>query len=403
MATDPNVDPREVRPLHPDTIAVRAGTQRSAFGEHSEALFLTSSFVYENAAQAAARFKGEQAGPVYSRFTNPTVAMFEERLAAMEGAQAGVAMATGMAAILTTCMALLQAGDHIVSSRSLFGSTHNLFANLMSKFGVQTSFVGQADLDGWRTALTPRTKFLYVETPSNPLVEVADIAALREIADSVGALLVVDNCFCTPALQRPIDLGAHVVLHSATKFLEGQGRVLGGAVVGDKALIDEKFIPIMRTAGPSMSPFNAWILLKSMETLAVRMERSSRTAHELALRLEAHPLVARVNYPGLVSHPQHALAMHQQNGSGGAMLSFEVKGGREVAWRVIDAVQVFSITGNLGDTRSTITHPATTTHARLTPEARATAGVGEGLVRLSAGLEHVEDLWADLSRGLDAG
>jgi O-succinylhomoserine sulfhydrylase len=389
--------------LHPDTIAVRAGTQRSAFGEHSEALFLTSSFVYENAAQAAARFKGEQAGPVYSRFTNPTVAMFEERLAAMEGAQAGVAMATGMAAILTTCMALLQAGDHIVSSRSLFGSTHNLFANLMSKFGVQTSFVGQADLDGWRTALTPRTKFLYVETPSNPLVEVADIAALREIADSVGALLVVDNCFCTPALQRPIDLGAHVVLHSATKFLEGQGRVLGGAVVGDKALIDEKFIPIMRTAGPSMSPFNAWILLKSMETLAVRMERSSRTAHELALRLEAHPLVARVNYPGLVSHPQHALAMHQQNGSGGAMLSFEVKGGREVAWRVIDAVQVFSITGNLGDTRSTITHPATTTHARLTPEARATAGVGEGLVRLSAGLEHVEDLWADLSRGLDAG
>ncbi len=403
MATDPNVDPREVCPLHPDTIAVRAGTQRSAFGEHSEALFLTSSFVYENAAQAAARFKGEQAGPVYSRFTNPTVAMFEERLAAMEGAQAGVAMATGMAAILTTCMALLQAGDHIVSSRSLFGSTHNLFANLMSKFGVQTSFVGQADLDGWRTALTPRTKFLYVETPSNPLVEVADIAALREIADSVGALLVVDNCFCTPALQRPIDLGAHVVLHSATKFLEGQGRVLGGAVVGDKALIDEKFIPIMRTAGPSMSPFNAWILLKSMETLAVRMERSSRTAHELALRLEAHPLVARVNYPGLVSHPQHALAMHQQNGSGGAMLSFEVKGGREVAWRVIDAVQVFSITGNLGDTRSTITHPATTTHARLTPEARATAGVGEGLVRLSAGLEHVEDLWADLSRGLDAG
>ncbi len=397
------------KPLHPDTIAVRAGTQRSQFGEHSEALFLTSSFTYKSAAQAAARFQGKEDGPVYSRFTNPTVAMFEARLAAMEGAQAGLATATGMAAILTTCLALTQSGDHIVSSRSLFGSTHQLFSGLMARFGVSTSFVGQNDLDAWRAAVTPKTKFLYVETPSNPLVEIADIAALRAIADSVGALLIVDNCFCTSALQRPIDFGAHIVLHSATKFLEGQGRVLGGAVLGDKALIDEKFIPVLRTAGPSMSPFNAWILLKSMETLSVRMERAGKNALHIAQHLERHPKIVRVHYPGLASHPQHALAMRQHcaagdasaDAAGGGLLSFEVKGGQAAAWQVIDAVQICSITGNLGDTRTTITHPATTTHGRLAPEARAAAGIVEGLVRLSVGLEHRDDILRDVLRGLD--
>jgi O-succinylhomoserine sulfhydrylase len=385
---------------HPDTIAVRAATQRSQFGEHSEALFLTSSFTYENAAQAAARFKGEEAGPVYSRFTNPTVAMFEQRLAAMERMEAGVATATGMSAILACAMALCAQGDHIVSSRSLFGSTYNLFAQLMARFGVSTTFVGQNDLDAWRAAVTPRTKFLYVETPSNPLLEVADVAALAEIARGVGAELIVDNCFCTPALQRPAEFGASIVLHSATKFLEGQGRVLAGAILARKQLIEEKFIPYMRTAGPALSAFNAWLLLKSMETLSARMEKQSRNAQLLAERLAAHPGVKVVNYPGLPTHPQHQLAMRMQNGSGGALLSFEVIGGRDHAWRVIDAVKVCSITGNLGDTRTTITHPATTTHARLTQEARDAAGIREGLVRLSVGLEYVEDLWADVSQAL---
>jgi O-succinylhomoserine sulfhydrylase len=392
--------PADPSAWHPDTIAVRAATQRSQFGEHSEALFLTSSFTYENAAQAAARFKGEEAGPVYSRFTNPTVAMFEQRLAAMERMEAGVATATGMSAILACAMALCAQGDHIVSSRSLFGSTYNLFAQLMARFGVSTTFVGQNDLDAWRAAVTPRTKFLYVETPSNPLLEVADVAALAEIARSVGAELIVDNCFCTPALQRPAEYGASIVLHSATKFLEGQGRVLAGAILARKQLIEEKFIPYMRTAGPALSAFNAWLLLKSMETLSARMEKQSRNAQLLAERLAAHPGVKVVNYPGLPTHPQHQLAMRMQNGSGGALLSFEVTGGRDHAWRVIDAVKVCSITGNLGDTRTTITHPATTTHARLTQEARDAAGIREGLVRLSVGLEYVEDLWADVSQAL---
>ncbi|KPF68269.1 O-succinylhomoserine sulfhydrylase [beta proteobacterium AAP99] len=397
--TEP-IKPGDSSAWHPDTLAVRAATQRSQFGEHSEALFLTSSFVYENAAQAAARFKGEEAGPVYSRFTNPTVAMFEQRLAAMERMEAGVATATGMSAILACAMALCAQGDHIVSSRSLFGSTYNLFAQLMARFGVSTTFVGQNDLDGWRAAVTPKTKFLYVETPSNPLLEVADVAALAEIARSVGAELIVDNCFCTPALQRPAEFGASIVLHSATKFLEGQGRVLAGAILARKALIEEKFTPYMRTAGPALSAFNAWLLLKSMETLSARMEKQSRNAQLLAERLAAHPGVKVVNYPGLPTHPQHALAMRMQNGSGGALLSFEVMGGREHAWRVIDAVKICSITGNLGDARTTITHPATTTHARLTQEARDAAGIREGLVRLSVGLEHVEDLWADVSQAL---
>ena len=393
-------------PLHPDTIAIRAGSQRSQFGEHSEALFLSSSFTYSSAAQAADRFQGREPGPVYSRFTNPTVAMFEARLAAMEGAEAGIATASGMAAILTSCLALTSSGDQIVSSRSLFGATNQLFGGLMTRYGVHTHFVGQNDLDAWRTAVTPKTKFLYVETPSNPLLEIADIAALRAIADSVGALLIVDNCFCTSALQRPIDFGAHLVLHSATKFLEGQGRVLGGAIVGTQALIEEKFIPILRTAGPTMSAFNAWVLLKSMETLAVRIERASKNALYIARQLEQHPNIARVYYPGLASHPQHQLAMRQHCAAeddaarGGALLSFEVKGGQAAAWQVIDAVKICSITGNLGDTRTTITHPATTTHGRLSSEARTAAGINPNLVRLSVGLEHRQDILADVLRGL---
>jgi O-succinylhomoserine sulfhydrylase len=398
----------ELSKLHPDTLAVRAGTQRSQFGEHSEALFLTSSFTYDSAAQAADRFQGREAGPVYSRFTNPTVSMFEARLAAMEGAEAGIATATGMGAILTVCLALLEQGDHIVSSRSLFSSTNQLLGVMMPRFGINTSFVSQNNLDEWRAAVTPKTKFLYLETPSNPLVEIADMAALRTIADSVGGLLIVDNCLCTSALQRPIDFGAHVVLHSATKFLEGQGRVLGGAIVGSRELIDEKLIPTLRTAGPSMSPFNAWVLLKSLETLSVRMERASKNALYIAKALEAHPNVAKVYYPGLSSHPQHVLAMRQhcvsiEGGSdvaGGALMSFEVKGGQAAAWRVIDATQICSITGNLGDTRTTITHPATTTHGRLTPEVRAAAGIADNLLRLSVGLEHKEDILQDLLRGL---
>jgi O-succinylhomoserine sulfhydrylase len=398
----------ELSKLHPDTLAVRAGTQRSQFGEHSEALFLTSSFTYDSAAQAADRFQGREAGPVYSRFTNPTVSMFEARLAAMEGAEAGIATATGMGAILTVCLALLEQGDHIVSSRSLFSSTNQLLGVMMPRFGINTSFVSQNNLDEWRAAVTPKTKFLYLETPSNPLVEIADMAALRTIADSVGGLLIVDNCLCTSALQRPIDFGAHVVLHSATKFLEGQGRVLGGAIVGSRELVDEKLIPTLRTAGPSMSPFNAWVLLKSLETLSVRMERASKNALYIAKALEAHPNVAKVYYPGLSSHPQHVLAMRQhcvsiEGGSdvaGGALMSFEVKGGQAAAWRVIDATQICSITGNLGDTRTTITHPATTTHGRLTPEVRAAAGIADNLLRLSVGLEHKEDILQDLLRGL---
>lgn len=398
----------ELSKLHPDTLAVRAGTQRSQFGEHSEALFLTSSFTYDSAAQAADRFQGREAGPVYSRFTNPTVSMFEARLAAMEGAEAGIATATGMGAILTVCLALLEQGDHIVSSRSLFSSTNQLLGVMMPRFGINTSFVSQNNLDEWSAAVTPKTKFLYLETPSNPLVEIADIAALRTIADSVGALLIVDNCLCTSALQRPLDFGAHVVLHSATKFLEGQGRVLGGAIVGSRELVDEKLIPTLRTAGPSMSPFNAWVLLKSLETLSVRMERASKNALYIAKALEAHPNVAKVYYPGLSSHPQHVLAMRQHcvsidggsDAAGGALMSFEVKGGQAAAWRVIDATQICSITGNLGDTRTTITHPATTTHGRLAPEVRAAAGISDNLLRLSVGLEHKEDILQDLLRGL---
>ncbi len=381
-----------------ETLAVRAGTARSRFGEHSEALYLTSSFVFENAAQAAARFSGEEPGNVYARFTNPTVTAMQERLAALEGAEACIATASGMSAILSLVMALLKAGDHIVASRSLFGATVQMLGTIMPRFGVETSFVSATDLAAYEAALRPNTRLLFVETPSNPLTEVIDIAGLAQIAKRAGALLAVDNCFCTPALQRPLELGADVVIHSATKYLDGQGRVLGGAVAGSRAVTEEVF-KFLRTAGPTLSPFNAWVILKGLETLAIRMQAQSANAASLARWLEAQPAVGRVYYPGLPSHPQHALAMRQQK-SGGAILAFEVRGGREQAWRVVDSTRLLSITANLGDTKSTITHPASTTHGRISAEARAAAGIGENLLRIAVGLEAVEDLQADLARGL---
>ncbi len=381
-----------------DTLAVRAGIERSQFNEHAEALYLTSSFVFDNAAQAAARFSGEEEGNVYARFSNPTVSALQTRLAALEGAEACIATASGMSAILSLVMAMLQAGDHIVASRGLFGATQQLLSGIMGKFGIVTTFVPTTDLDAYRAAVTPRTKLFFVETPSNPLTEIVDIAALAAIAHEAGALLAVDNCFCTPALQRPLALGADVVVHSATKYLDGQGRVLGGAVLGARA-VTEEVLKFLRTAGPTLSPFNAWVILKGLETLRIRMQAQSASALVLASWLEAQPGVVRVHYPGLPSHPQHALALRQQE-SGGAILSFEIEGGREAAWRVVDATRMISITANLGDTKSTITHPATTTHGRITPEARAAAGIGEGLLRLAVGLEAVEDLKADLARGL---
>ncbi len=381
-----------------ETLAVRAGQERSQFNEHSEALYLTSSFVFASAGQAARRFSGEEEGNVYSRFTNPTVTMFQERLAALEGAEACVATASGMAAILATAMALLKAGDHVVASQSIFGSTQQLFGNILGKFGVLTTFVVGTEPAAFRAALTADTKLLFIETPSNPLTEVFDIAAIAEVAHAAGALLVVDNCFCTPALQRPLAFGADLVIHSATKYLDGQGRVLGGAVLGKKALTDEVF-KFLRTTGPTLSAFNAWIILKGLETLKIRMAAQSANAMQLAQWLEAQPSVERVFYPGLASHPQHALALRQQAG-GGAILSFVVKGGREAAWRVVDHCKLLSITANLGDTKSTITHPGSTTHGRITAEARAAAGIVEGLLRIAVGLEAVSDIETDLAGGL---
>ena len=383
-----------------DTQAVRAGIHRSEFNEHSEALYLTSSFVFRSAAQAAARFANEEPGYVYSRFSNPTVTAFQERLAALEGGEACVATASGMSAILACTMGLLKSGDHIVSSSSIFGATVQLFTTVLGKFGIETTFIAGGDPAAWARAARPATRLLFLETPSNPLTEVADIAALAAVAQRAKAVLAVDNCFCTPALQRPLALGADLVIHSATKYLDGQGRVLGGAVVGRRDLVMDGVFPFLRTAGPSLSPFNAWVLLKGLETLRIRMDAQSQRALELARWVEAHPQVERVYYPGLASHPQHALAMRQQT-AGGAIVSLDVRGGREAAWRVIDATRLISITANLGDTKSTITHPATTTHGRISAEARAAAGIGDGLVRVAVGLESVEDLKADLARGLD--
>ena len=382
-----------------DTLAVRAGQVRTSEGEQSEPIFPTSSFTFESAAQAAARFGGTEPGNIYSRFTNPTVRTFEQRLAALEGGESCVATSSGMAAILSTCMGLLKAGDHIVSSRAIFGTTTVLFNNFMAKFGVEISYVDQTDYAAWEQALRPNTRFLFLETPSNPLTEVADIPRLAELAHAHGTLLVVDNCFCTPALQQPLKLGADVVIHSATKYIDGQGRAMGGAVVGDAELVGNQVYSFLRSAGPTMSTFNAWIFLKGLETLKLRMHAHCDNALALATWLEQQPGVARVHYPGLASHPQHELASRQQSGYGG-ILSFELDGGQPQAWKVIDATRVMSITANLGDTKSTITHPATTTHGRLTPEQRQQAGISDGLVRISVGLEDVEDLKADLARGL---
>lgn len=383
-----------------ETLAVRAGQTRSQFNEHSEALYLTSSFVFDNAAQAAARFSGAEEGMVYARFTNPTVTMMQTRLAALEDAEVCVATASGMAAILATVMALMKSGEHIVSSRSIFGATQQLFGTILARFGIETTFIDSADSAAFAAALRPNTRLLFIETPSNPLTEVLDIAALAAVAHAGGVLLVVDNCFCSPALQQPLKLGADLVIHSATKYLDGQGRVLGGAVCGPKALTDEVF-KFLRTAGPTISPFNAWVILKGMETLSLRMKQQSANALELAQWLEQQPQVARVYYPGLSSHPQHALAMKQQ-ASGGAIVAFEVKGEREAAWRVVDNCRLLSITANLGDTKTTITHPASTTHGRISPEARAASGIKEGLLRIAVGLESPRDLEADLERGLKA-
>ncbi|NMQ20096.1 O-succinylhomoserine sulfhydrylase [Candidatus Competibacter phosphatis] len=380
------------------SLAVRAGQQRTFEGEHAEPIFATSSFVFANAAEAAARFSGTVAGNIYSRFTNPTVRVFQERLAALEGGETCIATSSGMAAILATCMALLKSGDHIVSANSIFGSTISLFTNYLSKFGIATSYVPLSNLAAWEAAIRPETRLFYLETPSNPLMELADIRALADLAHAHGCLLVVDNCFCTPALQQPFPLGADLVIHSATKYLDGQGRCVGGAVVGDRQRVGVDIYGFLRTAGPTLSPFNAWVFLKGLETLSLRMRAHSESALHLARWLEAQPAVERVYYPGLPSHPQHELAKRQQSGFGG-IVSFELHGGREAAWALIDATQMISITANLGDAKTTITHPATTTHGRLTPQERETAGICEGLVRISVGLETVADIQRDLERG----
>ncbi len=394
--------------VHLDTLAVREGLPASAWGENSEALFLTSSFRQPDAATAAARFANEEEAFIYSRFTNPTVMMFERRLAALEGAQACIATSSGMSAILLLGMGLLKAGDHVVCSQSVFGSTIMLFGREFAKFGVETTFVSQTDVAQWQQAIRPNTKLLFAESPTNPLTEVCDIAALSAIAKKAGAWLAVDNCFCSPALQRPIEYGADLVIHSGTKYLDGQGRVIAGALCASEALVNEKFVPVMRSAGMSLSPFNAWVVLKGLETLSIRMEAQSRRALELARWLEAQPQVERVFYPGLESHPQHSLAMAQQSGSGGAVVSFVVRGQagggapevRRRAFHVIDQTRVCSITANLGDTKTTITHPASTSHGRLTEEQRQAAGITQGMIRVAVGLDDVRDLQADLLRGL---
>jgi len=386
--------------FQPETIALHTGIHRSQFNEHSEALYLTSSFVFDSAAQAAARFSGSEPGNIYSRFTNPTVTAFEERLAALEGAEVCVATSSGMSAILACVMGLLSAGDHIVASRSLFGSTVNLFNNILKKFNIDTTFVSATDVASWQMAIQPNTKLFFLETPSNPLTEISDIAALSAVAHQAGIWLAVDNCFCTPALQKPLELGADIVIHSATKYLEGQGRVLGGAVLGKRDLLmDGGVFGFLRTAGPTLSAFNAWVIMKGIETLKVRMEAHSAHALEIARWLESQPNVTRVFYPGLSSHSQYELAKKQQK-SGGGIVAFEVKGGKEAAWRVIDSTKLISITANLGDAKSTLTHPATTTHARITQEARDAAGISDGLLRIAVGLEAVQDLQDDLARGL---
>ena len=392
--------------LHRDTLAVRTALERSQYGENSEALFLTSSFVQPDAATSARRFAGTEEGFTYTRTSNPTVASFEQRLAALEGTEAAIGASSGMGAILMMCMGLLKAGDHVVCSRSVFGSTLNLIGREFAKFGVETTFVSQTDVAEWQAAIMPgKTKLLFAETPTNPLTDVCDIRALADLAHGAGALLAVDNCFCSPALQRPVEFGADLVIHSGTKYLEGQGRVLAGAICGSAKLINEVFAPVVRAAGMALSPFNAWVVLKGLETLGIRMQAHCAGALALAQWLQAQPGIARVCYPGLPSHAQHELAMRQQSGLGGAVVSFDVIGdgpeaARENAFQVIDATRVLSITANLGDTKTTITHPATTSHGRLTEAQRQAAGIGQGLIRVAVGLDHIDDIKADLLRGL---
>ena len=397
--------PPEYADLHRDTLAVRAALERTAYGENSEALFLTSGYVQPSAEAAARRFAGEEDGFTYGRYGNPTVASFEQRLAALEGAEACISTASGMSAILMMCMGLLKAGDHVLCSRSMFGSTIKLIGSDLAKFGVESSFLPQADAAAWQAAIQPNTKLLFAETPTNPLTEVCDIRALADIAHNAGALLCVDNCFATPSLQRPMALGADIVMHSGTKYLDGQGRVMAGALCASETLVTKTFLPVLKSAGMTLAPFNAWVVLKGLETLDIRMHAQSARALALAQWLESHPSVARVHYPGLTSHPQHALAMDQQSGLGGAVLSFEVKASgdeqaRQRAFHVLDSMRVLSLSTNLGDTKTLVAHPASTSHGRLTPEQRAAAGVSQGLVRVAVGLEHLQDITADLDSGL---
>jgi O-succinylhomoserine sulfhydrylase len=392
---------------HLETLAVREAVDKSQYGENSESLYLTSSFTQPDCETAARRFSGEEEGYIYSRFTNPTVASMERRLAALEGTEAAIATSSGMAAILLLCMGLLKSGDHVVCSQSVFGSTIKLIGTEFGKFGVESTFVSQTDVAEWKAAIKPNTKLLFAETPTNPLTDVCDIAALAKVAHDAGALLAVDNCFCSPALQQPVKFGADIIIHSGTKYLDGQGRVIAGAICAPKKMIDEKFIPVMRSAGMSLSAFNAWVVLKGMETLGIRMEAQSARALQLAQWLEAHPSVARVYYPGLKSHPQHELAMRQQSGLGGAVVSFDVKAdspeqARARAFHVIDSTELLSVTANLGDVKTIITHPASTSHGRLTDAQRAAAGIGQGLIRVAVGLEHLGDVQADLARGLES-
>ena len=387
--------------IHFDTRAIRTGHRRTAENEHGEPIFTTSSFVFDNAAQAAARFAGDEPGNIYARFTNPTTQAFEQRLAALEGGESCIATASGMAAIMAICVGLLKAGDHIVASRSIFGTTTVLFEKYLPRFNIETSFVNLTDLSDWENAIRPETRILFLETPSNPLTEIADITALANLAHNNGCLLVVDNCFCTPALQKPIQLGADLIVHSATKYLDGQGRVVGGAVVGNRQLVGEELFGVIRSTGPTMSPFNAWVALKGLETLSLRMKAHSEQAGKLARYLSDQASIERVYYAGLESHPQYELARQQQSDFGG-IVSFVVKGGREAAWKVIDATEMLSITANLGDVKTTITHPATTTHGRLNEEQRQLSGIEDGLIRVAVGLEDIDDIILDLSRGLDS-
>ena len=392
-------------PLHPDTVAVREAVARSPYGENSEALYLTSGYVQPTAAASAARFAGDEDGFTYGRYGNPTVASFEQRLAKMEGAESAISTASGMSAILMMCMGLLQSGDHVVCSRSMFGSTIKLIGSDLAKFGVQSTFVSQTDIDEWKAAIRPNTKLLFAETPTNPLTEVCDIAALADLAHRAGALFAVDNCFATPALQRPITLGADIVMHSGTKFLDGQGRVMAGALCASEELVTEKFLPVLKSGGMTLAPFNAWVVLKGLETLNIRMQAQSAQALHMALWLQEQTMVKRVYYPGLENHPQHILAMAQQNGLGGAVLSFSVRSdnpeqARAKAFHVLDSLQVLSLCTNLGDTKTLLAHPASTSHGRMTEAQRQAAGISQGLIRMSVGLEHLDDIKNDLMRGL---